>query len=158
MPYERVHIIWDFYDGVRTGIADLNGGPHYFASLYDENEEHSDNFNLYPVAPEFMQRAVRNWDIYRAWERKFHSGETDFKAHPGHHGTNAEYDELKSRLDYQITRLQRCRLFTERNSAHYTVKKVFPAECSANLKSRGRLHPLRVQKQTSNVASSCPGS
>jgi hypothetical protein len=106
MPYERVHIIWDFYDGVRTGIADLNGGPHYFASLYDENEEHSDNFNLYPVAPEFMQRAVRNWDIYRAWERKFHSGETDFKAHPGHHGTNAEYDELKSRLDYQITRLQ----------------------------------------------------
>lgn len=105
--YERVHTIWDLYDGVRTGIADLNGAPHYFACLYDEGtDDYSDNFRLYPVPPEFMQRAMRNWDIYRAWERTFHNGETDLTTHPGHGGLQVEYDQLKSWLDDQIVRLQ----------------------------------------------------
>ena len=107
MRYERVHTVWDFYDGVRTGIADLNGAPHYFASLFDETaDEYSDNFKLYPVGPEFMQRAMRHWDIYRAWKRKFHSGHADLKTHPGHRGIDAEYDELKSWLDNHTARLQ----------------------------------------------------
>jgi hypothetical protein len=107
MRYERVHVIWDLYDGVRTGIADLDGAPHYFASQFDEGtDDYSDNFKLHPVGPEFMQRAMRNWDIYRAWERKFHSGEADLKTHPGHGGIDTEYDELKSWLDDQVTRLR----------------------------------------------------
>ena len=107
MRYERVHVIWDLYDGVRTGIADLDVVPHYFASQFDEGaDDYSDNFKLYPVGPEFMQRAMRNWDIYRAWERKFHSGEADLRTHPGHGGIDTEYDELKSWLDDQVPRLQ----------------------------------------------------
>ena len=109
MRYERVHVIWDLYDGVRTGIADLDVVPHYFdfASQFDEDaDDYSDNFKLYPVGPEFMQRAMRNWDIYRAWERKFHSGEADLRTHPGHGGIDTEYDELKSWLDDQVPRLQ----------------------------------------------------
>jgi hypothetical protein len=99
--------VWDLYDGVRTGIADLNGAPHYFSSLYDETaDEYSDNFKLYPVGPEFTQRAMRKWDIYRAWERKFHNGEADLKTHPGHRGIDTEYDELQSWLDDEIARLQ----------------------------------------------------
>jgi hypothetical protein len=107
MRYERVHTVWDLYDGVRSGIADLNGAPHYFASVFDETaDEYSDNFKLYPIGPEFMQRAMRKCDIYRAWERKFLSGQADLKTHPGHGGINAEYDQLKSWLDDQIARLQ----------------------------------------------------
>jgi hypothetical protein len=107
MLYERVHAIWDLYDGVRTGVADLDGAPHYFASQYDEGlDDYSDNFKLYPVGPEFMQRAMRNWDIYQAWAFKFYSGEADLETHPGHGGIDSEYDELKSWLDAQMTRLE----------------------------------------------------
>jgi hypothetical protein len=107
MRYERVYVIWDLYDGVRTGVADLDGTPHYFASQYDEGpDDYSDNFKLYPVGAEFMRRAARNWNIYRAWERKFHNGETDLKTHPGHGGIDAEYDELRSWLDKQVVLLE----------------------------------------------------
>jgi hypothetical protein len=72
MRYERVYTVWDLHDGVRTGITDLNGAPHYFSSLFDETaDEYSENFKLYPVGPEFMQCAMRYSDIYRAWESKF---------------------------------------------------------------------------------------
>jgi len=105
--YERVHAIWDLYDGVRTGIADLNDVPHYFASLYDEGaDDYSDNFRLFPVSSEFMRSAMRNWVIYRAWDRRFRIGETDLTTHPGHGGINAEYDQLKSWLNDQIASLQ----------------------------------------------------
>jgi hypothetical protein len=107
MRYEQVHAVWDYYDGVRTGLADLDGAPHYFASQFEEaDDDYSDNFKLYPVGPEFMRRAMRNWDIYRAWERKFHSGDAKIETHPGHGGVDAEYDELKFWLDDQIARLQ----------------------------------------------------
>lgn len=107
MRYERVHVIWDLYDGVRTGIADLDGVPHYFASQFDVRaDDYSNNFKLYPVTPDFMQRAMRNWDIYQAWERKFHNGEADLRTHPGHGGIDPEYDELKSWLDDQVTHLK----------------------------------------------------
>ena len=107
MLYERVHVIWDFYDGVRTGIADLDGTPHYFASQFDEGfDDYSDNFKLHPVGPEFMRRAVRNWNIYRAWERKFYNDEADIKTHPGHGGIDAEYDQLRSWLDKQVVLLE----------------------------------------------------
>ena len=107
MKYERVYAVWDLYDGVRTGIADLNGAPHYFSSQFDESaDDYSDNFKLYPVGAEFVERAMRNWAIYRAWERRFHSGETKLETHPGHRGINLEYDELKSWLDREIRLLQ----------------------------------------------------
>ena len=107
MRYERVHTIDDIYDGVRTGIADLKGSPHYFASQFDETEdEYSSSFKLYPVGPEFMDRALRRWVIFRAWELKFHGRTAELKTHPGHGGIDAEYDELGLWLDDQIPRLQ----------------------------------------------------
>jgi len=106
MRYERVHVIWDLYDGVRTGIADLDSIPHYFVSQYDDGpDEYSDNYKLHPVGPEFMRRALRCWEIYRAWERKFHSGEAALKTHPGFGGVDSEYDELRAWLDSHIARL-----------------------------------------------------
>ncbi|HUO93046.1 MAG TPA: hypothetical protein VMU22_08995 [Rhizomicrobium sp.] len=100
-------MIWDLYDGVRTGVADLNRAPHYFASRFDiRADNYSDDFKLYPVPSEFMRRAMRNWDIFRTWERKFHNGAADLSTHPGHGGIDTEYDELKSWLDDQVTRLR----------------------------------------------------
>jgi len=106
MTFERVHQIWDIYDGVRTGVADLNGAPHYFSSQFDDcDPDHLDSFKLYPVDDEFMRRAQRHWTIFRDWEHQFHSGEAEQKTHPGLGGINAEYDELASWLDHEVKRL-----------------------------------------------------
>ncbi|WP_296744574.1 hypothetical protein [Mesorhizobium sp.] len=99
-------MVWDYYDGVRTGIADLNGAPHYFASQFDDGaDEYSDNFKLYPVGPDFMQRALRYWSIYRAWEHKYHNGKVHLKTHPGRGGVDVEYVELRAWLDDQVEHL-----------------------------------------------------
>lgn len=106
MPRDTVHMVWDYWDGVRSGIADLNGSPHSFACQFDyEADEWSDNFKLTPVGPEFMQRARRKWDIFLTWELKYRAGEADLKSHPGRGGVDAERDELKAWLDDQIARL-----------------------------------------------------
>ncbi|TGV47463.1 hypothetical protein EN784_54030, partial [bacterium M00.F.Ca.ET.141.01.1.1] len=92
MRHEPVHTVWDYWDGIRTGIADLNGRSHYFAAQFDHNgDEWSDTFRLTPVEPEFMQRARRNWVIFRTWERKYRAGEADLQSHPGRGGVDAEY-------------------------------------------------------------------
>jgi hypothetical protein len=107
MKYERVYAVWDYYDGVRTGIADFNGVPHYLASQFDEGaDDYSDNFKLYPVDAEFMERAMQNWAIWQAWEHQFHSGEAKLETHPGNGGINLEYDELKSWLNRKVGQLQ----------------------------------------------------
>ncbi|WP_210237100.1 hypothetical protein, partial [Mesorhizobium sp. M4B.F.Ca.ET.169.01.1.1] len=82
------------------------GRSHYFASQFDHNaDEGSEIFKLTPVGPEFMQRARRNWVIFRTWERKYRAGEADLQSHPGRGGVDAKYDELKAWLDDQIARL-----------------------------------------------------
>ena len=30
MALESVHAVWDYYDGILTGVADYHGLPHYF--------------------------------------------------------------------------------------------------------------------------------
>jgi len=123
MKYERVHAVWDYYDGVRTGLADLDGAPHYFASQFDEDaDDYSDNFRLYPVDATFMERAMRSGAIFQAWERRFHSGEAQLETHPGNGGINVEYDELKSWLDQKVGQLQAL-------PTHYRAKfRVLPGQ------------------------------
>lgn len=107
MKYEKVHTIRDYYDGVRSGTADLNGVPHYFVCLFDDvADEYSDDYRLYPVSPKFMAKELRHWAIFRTWEADFHRGLLAVESHPGHGGVDAEYDELGQWLDEQIRSLQ----------------------------------------------------
>lgn len=47
MQFEKVHTIRDFYDGIRSGTADLSGAPHYFASLFDDKiDDYTQHFRL----------------------------------------------------------------------------------------------------------------
>jgi hypothetical protein len=107
MKYEKVHTIRDYHDGVRSGMADLNGAPHYFLCLLDDvADEYSDDYRLYPVSPQFMAKALRHWAIFRAWEANFHRGLVSVESHPGHGGLDAEYDDLARWLDGQIRSLE----------------------------------------------------
>jgi hypothetical protein len=80
--------------------------PLFRFAVDESADNYSGNFKLYPVDAQFMQRTMRNWAIYRAWEQQFHSGEAELRTHPGHGGIDAEYDELKSWLDAEVVRLQ----------------------------------------------------
>ena len=107
MKYERVHAVWDYYDGVRTGVADIDGAPHYFAARFDAVEdEYSDLFTVYPVNGQFMEHVARQWTIFRNWQRRYHSGEIGGETHPGHGGLEAEYVNLTTWLDAQVMTLR----------------------------------------------------
>ena len=101
MPFERVLQIWDYYDGVRSGVALVDGAPHYFECIWDNGaDNYSDLFHLYPVSEEFMRKANQQWGIFRAWEAHFHrlpepERRAAVKTHPGHGNINAEYDKLE---------------------------------------------------------------
>lgn len=89
----RVLIIRDCYDGVRSGIALYLGEPHYFDCEFDrEAGDYAGVFRLWPMDPNVLELATEQWQIYRAWEHRFHSGEVPVAAHPGNRGQNSRYD------------------------------------------------------------------
>jgi len=97
---ERVLMVWDIYDGVRSGVALYRGEPHYFDCEFDrEIGDYTDVFRLWPIGANLLQLAIEQWQIYRAWERRFHSGELTVETHPGHRGQNARYDEIKDHIE-----------------------------------------------------------
>ena len=107
MRFERVHTIREVWDGVRSGTADFEGVPHYFASLFDDAaDDWTEHFRLYPVTTEFMEREKRCWTIFRAWEAKFHDGFAPSETHPGYRGIVPEYDALNDWLDQCIKTLE----------------------------------------------------
>jgi hypothetical protein len=106
MQFEKVHTINGIYDGIRSGTADFQGAPHYFESLFnDMMSNDTPHFRLYPVSAQFMERELRQWAIYRAWEVRFHRSLEPPETHPGHGGIVPEYDELSEWLNEQIKAL-----------------------------------------------------
>lgn len=106
MSFERVHMVWDFYDGVRSGIADYRGAPNHFDCAFDgDKDEYSDVYRLWPVDSELLDLATEQWHRYTAWERRVHSGEVSRETHPGHRGQDPRYDELEDRIDHRLKAL-----------------------------------------------------
>jgi len=99
-------MVWEYYDGPRSGIADFGGEPHYFESGWcdvgDVGDDVDDVFALAPVDAETLALAREQWTIWRAWELAFHSGLVTQETHPGHGGRDARYDELEALLEHRI--------------------------------------------------------
>ena len=111
--YETVYMIWDIYDGPRSGIADYKSEPCYFNCRLDPEGGYSEQFELSPISSELFQMTQEQWDIYRTWEMKYHMGHESLKTHPGNIGTNKRYDELDTLIKAATGKLHmyRC-LFT----------------------------------------------
>ena len=93
---EKVYMVWDIYDGVRSGIADYVGEPHYFECVFDDQEqEFSKTFELKSIDSDTLSNAQEQWLIYRAWEENYHQGLEPLETHPGHGGVDDRYDELE---------------------------------------------------------------
>ncbi len=103
MP-EQVYMVWDIYDGVRSGIADFHGEPHYFESRFSEDiDDFSELFDLKKIDAKTLEIAIEQWAIYRDWEAEFHSGQVSLQTHPGHGGVDERYDELEAELKPRIS-------------------------------------------------------
>lgn len=96
-------MVWDIYDGARSGLACLGGKPHYFDCEIDRvHGGYTNVYQLWLIDEELLTLATAQWELYRAWELKFHSGEASLKTHPGHRGQNERYDDLEDEIDRRL--------------------------------------------------------
>lgn len=95
--FETVHTMTDFYDGPRGGVANFQGRPHAYASLFDESAGYSDTFLLMPIPEELFRLALEDWQIWLRWEHAFYAGEATQDSHPALPLDRAHHEEL-SRL------------------------------------------------------------
>ncbi|AKJ27148.1 hypothetical protein [Caldimonas brevitalea] len=103
-PPERVYVENDWYDGPREGIADINGVPHRFKSLFDDDEgRYLDTFLVWPVDKQVLELEIEQWGIFVEWNVLYRSGKAATETHPGHGGRNARWDELEALLDQSRT-------------------------------------------------------
>ena len=80
----------DYYDGPRSGIADFDGQPHYYRSIYLDTPEWNpdeDRFELSPVTPEVLDAACEAAAIFKRWD-------TMQRATPGFSYTDEEFEAL----------------------------------------------------------------
>jgi hypothetical protein len=98
--FERVHVELDWYDGPRSGLADVDGIPHYFQAVHDylHPGEPDDEYFVWPASDTAMALEHEQWGIFVDWNTRYEAGAATVDSHPGHGGINARYDELTSLL------------------------------------------------------------
>jgi hypothetical protein len=106
MAYESIHMIWDYDDGPRAGIADHAGRPHYFACAFDpEHLEYAEVFTLTPLDAETFAWAREHWAIWQRWEAEAKAGRQSPESHPKYGHYDPRYTELEALIDTGIDRL-----------------------------------------------------
>ncbi len=104
MAFEPVYMVWDLYDGVRSGLASYGGAPHYFECELDQVQGgYAERYLLWPIDQKLLTLATEQWQIYRAWEMSFHLGEVPIETHPGYRGQSPRYDELQDQIDRHLS-------------------------------------------------------
>lgn len=97
--FEPVLIEEEWYDGPRSGIAEIAGTAHYFEALGDlTGNPPTGEFAVWPVADPVLALEREQWAIFIAWNARRGAGTADVDSHPGHAGVDARYDELAAIL------------------------------------------------------------
>ncbi|MDB4906254.1 MAG: hypothetical protein JWO05_1038 [Gemmatimonadetes bacterium] len=101
-PFEKVYTVTDFYDGPRAGIADLDGAPHAYMSMYPSASESEENDNLYdlsPITPEVLALALEDWAIWLRWSQAYDAGITTLETHPALPQDSERHAQLMATLE-----------------------------------------------------------
>ncbi|MFI0453503.1 hypothetical protein [Actinomadura sp. 6N118] len=96
--FRRVLVELDRYDGVRAGLAEVDGKVHYFQSLNQLDMVDEVEYYVWPASDDVAAMEREQWVIYVEWNRRYEAGEAGVDSHPGHGGIDARYDELTSLL------------------------------------------------------------
>jgi hypothetical protein len=95
--FEPVYTVDDYYDGPRSGVAELRGIPHHYECEWDDlRNDFSDTFVLRPANGETLALALERESIWREWESAHLQGLVTDSTHPGRPGQNARYSELET--------------------------------------------------------------
>jgi hypothetical protein len=139
MTFERVHTVWEYFDGPRTGLADYCGRPHYFVCNFDSGADgYSDSFTLAHVDDETFALALKEWAIWREWETAFHAGTATQDSHPGFKGNNPTYDAYKAELKKRLANTSRL---------PSPLRAIFRAISGNETMPQGMMRPLEVSWQ-----------
>ena len=103
--FQKVYMVWDLYDGARTGLADFNGVPHYFSCVF--SDQYTDKFELSPVSDNYLALALEQWKIYRDWELQYNLEDDLIENHPGNGGVSPRYDELDIILKSELKNVKK---------------------------------------------------
>jgi hypothetical protein len=94
--YERVHAEGNWYDGPLSGIADVQGKPHYF-TVNHAGRLH-DSYLVWPVEPAILELEKTAYGMFVEWWEKFERGEVESSTHPMHSASDSPYNMLTARL------------------------------------------------------------
>ena len=98
---ERVYTVEDYYDGPVSGIADLDGVPHYYECIFDEsNDEYSNLYRLSRISEKAFQLSKEQWQMWLRWSEAFNEGKVEANTHPvlpEDKERNSEIEKLISR-------------------------------------------------------------
>lgn len=98
-PPERVHVENEWYDGPRAGVADVDGIPHRFKSIFDEAEgRYLETFLVWPIDEKLVALEVEQWRIFVEWNVLYEAAEVGVDSHPGHGGRSRRWDEIEALL------------------------------------------------------------
>ena len=79
-PYETVYVVDEWYDGPRTGFANLQQKPHFYRSLFldidndDDYDPEEDRFELTPVPEQVVEWAVASHQLWLKWNEAYRAG------------------------------------------------------------------------------------
>jgi hypothetical protein len=113
--FQTVHTMEDYYDGPRSGVADFDGQPHYYRSIYLDAPQWSadeDRFELSPVGTEVLAAACEVAAIFKRWDAMrqaipgFTYTDEEFGALPAE---RIRYRELKQFLESSYSAAARVR-------------------------------------------------
>lgn len=97
--FEPVLAYFEWWDCPRSGIALLDGEPHYFACEFsDLLDDYESEFRLWPVAPEAQQRENEWQARWVKWRSAHDRGEL-----PGRIEHDAAFAELSRSLEESRT-------------------------------------------------------
>lgn len=103
MTPQRVRTVVDYWDKPRGGVADHDGRPHVYRSLFRDKERSlgalnlesdADLFLLRPIDDAMLALMLEDWAIWERWLRAFHAGEAPPGSHPALPADRPRHDAI----------------------------------------------------------------
>ena len=100
---EYVHMVWDYHDCPRSGIADFLGKPHVFQCQFDEaDDDWTDLYWLMEVDQQVVALADEQEVIFRRWYVAFSQGRATIDGHSALPADRARCDALTAAIGHRL--------------------------------------------------------
>lgn len=100
---EPVLVEFEWYDGPRAGIAEVEGIPSYFRTDDFASPPDEASYLTWPVPPDVLPLEIESWMVFVAWNGRYEAGNATVESHPGQGGVDARFDALESVLSTSRT-------------------------------------------------------